>query len=129
MKKVQPKPQATRHSPLTLSRSHVLGGIYARCERLAAKCISVYLNDASGEKLGVVDESHGRYADAFTFFLSEENCKMLAGGKYDYSFDYQLSKPVPASLSRSRRPIQLISMYLTARKIYDEPERSVPLPA
>jgi hypothetical protein len=122
MKKVQPKPQITKYGPLTLSRRHVLGGIYARCERLSTKCISVYLNDASGEKLGVVDESHGRYADAFTFFLSEENCKMLAGGKYDYSFAYQLSEPISERPSRSRPPIQLISMYLTARKVVDRPE-------
>jgi hypothetical protein len=122
MKKVQPKLQITKYSPLTISRSHVLGGIYARCERLATKCISVYLNNPAGEKLGVVDESHGQYADAFTFYLSEENCKMLARGKYDYFFDYQLCEPASATSSRSKRPIQLVSMYLTARKTYDTPE-------
>jgi hypothetical protein len=119
MKKVQSKPQRMKYSPLTLSRSRVLGGLYTRCERLATKYISVYLNDASGEKLGVVDESQGQYADAFTFYLSEENCKMLAGGKYDYSFDCQLSESASVTPSRSKRPIQLISMYLTARKTYD----------
>ena len=30
----------------------------------------------------------GKYADAFTFHLSEDVCKRLAGGQFTYSFDY-----------------------------------------
>ena len=118
MKKVIPlKPM--KYSPLTMSRSRILGNMYARCDRLEDD-IAVYLNDAAGEKLGVVDESLGKYADAFTFRLSEENCKMLAGGRFDYSFDCQFSNSAEVVSSRSKRRIQLISMYLTARKTFEK---------
>jgi hypothetical protein len=106
----------TKYSPLTMSRSRILGNMYTQCDRLNDH-IEVYLNDTAGEKLGVVDESLGKYADAFTFHLSEENCKMLAGGKYDYTFNYQFAAQAEATPSRSKRRIQLISMYLTAREI------------
>jgi len=108
------------YSPLTLSRSHVLGQLYARCERLA-KGVSVYLENAAGEKLGFADESLGHYADAFTFHLSEENCKKLAGGQFTYSFDYHFSESAAAAPSPSKRRIRLISIFLTARKGYDKP--------
>lgn len=108
------------YSPLTLSRSHVLGQLYARCDRLV-KDVSVYLNDEAGEKLGFVNESLGHYADAFTFHLSEENCKKLAGGQFTYSFDYHFSESAAAAASPARRRIRLISIFLTARKGYDKP--------
>ena len=104
-----------KYSPLTLSRSHVLGEFYKRCERLPDS-ISVYLNNTSGEKLGFVDEGLGHYADAFTFHLSEENCKMLAGGQFDYTFDYYFAESDEPPLAISRRRIQLTSIFLTARK-------------
>lgn len=102
-----------------MSRSRILGNMYTQCDRLNEHIV-VYLNDAAGEKLGVVDESLGKYADAFTFHLSEENCKMLAGGKYDYTFDYQVAAPVAAASSRSKQRIQLISMFLKARETRKE---------
>jgi hypothetical protein len=105
-----------KYSPLTMSRSRILGNLYTQCDRLKDH-IEVYLNDTAGEKLGVVDESLGKYADAFTFHLSEENCKMLAGGKYDYTFDYKFSAPAEPSPLRAKRRIKLISMFLTAREI------------
>lgn len=110
-----------KYSPLTVSRSRVLGTLYTRCERMSAKSISVYLNDSSGEKLGVADESQGQYADAFTFHLSEENCKMLAGGKYDYSFDYYFSGRDAVPPRHSKRRIKLISIFLTPRKTVEKP--------
>ena len=94
--------------------------MYTQCDRLIDH-IAVYLNDAAGEKLGVVDESLGKYADAFTFHLSEENCKMLAGGKYDYTFNYQFAAPAAVTSTKSKRRIQLISMFLTARETHDKP--------
>ena len=116
-----------KYSPLTLSRSHVLGDFYKRCER-APKPISVYLDNSAGTLLGVVDESLGQYADAFTFHLSEENCKMLAGGKYDYSFDYYFSESDDVPLAISKRRIQLTSIFLTARKTVEKPAATVDLP-
>ena len=66
------------YSPLTLARRHVLGNLYARCER-STKEVPVYLNDTDGERLGFVDESLGRYADAFTFHLPEEHLQTTGG--------------------------------------------------
>jgi hypothetical protein len=110
-----------KYSPLTLSRSRVLGDYYKRCDRLPSS-ITVYLNDAAGENLGQVDESLGKYADAFTFHLSEENCKKLAGGQYDYSFDYYFADNDDAvPLAISRRRIQLTSVFLTLRKTVETP--------
>ena len=103
-----------------MSRSRILGDFYARCDRLKDH-IAVFLNDAAGEKLGVVDESLGKYADAFTFHLSEENCKMLAGGKYDFTFNYQFAAPAAVASPKSKRRIELTSMFLTARETHDKP--------
>ncbi|HYJ91294.1 MAG TPA: hypothetical protein VEV84_08300 [Pyrinomonadaceae bacterium] len=108
------------YSPLTLSRRHVLGELYARCDRMADG-VPVYLNDATGEKLGFVDESLGKYADAFTFHLSEDVCKKLAGGQFIYSFDYHFSESAAAASSPGRRRIKLISIFLTMRKGYEKP--------
>ena len=108
------------YSPLTLSRRHVLGDLYARCERTEE--VPVYLNDAMGEKLGSADESLGKYADAFTFRLSEENCKKLAGGQFQYSLGYEFANRSDASLSPNRRRIKLTSISLTMRKGYEKPQ-------
>jgi hypothetical protein len=120
MKKQAVAPERMKYSPLTLSRSHVLGDFYKRCERLSGG-ISVRLDNAAGEKLGFVDESLGHYADAFTFHLSEENCKMLAGGKFDYTFDYFFSESDMPPLAMSRRRISLTSIFLTERQSAEKP--------
>lgn len=75
------------HSPLTIKRSNVLGEIYKQCDTIES--IPVYMNDQSGELLGYVDESMGRYADTFTFHLSEIVCKELSSSHYNYAFDYE----------------------------------------
>jgi hypothetical protein len=107
------------YSPLNLARRHVLGDLYNRCERLDR--IPVYLNDATGERLGYVDESLGEYADAFTFHLSEDHCKKLAGGQFLYSFDYHFSESATRAASPGKRRIKLISIFLTMRKGYSKP--------
>jgi hypothetical protein len=63
----------------------------------------------------------GKYADAFTFHLSEENCRRLAGGHFTYSFDYHVSETIAAALTPRRRRIRLISIFLTMRKGYQKP--------
>ena len=108
------------YSPLTLSRRHVLGSLYVRCDRMT-KDVPVYLNDETGERLGFVDESLGRYADAFTFHLPEEVCKRLAGGQFTYSFDYHFSEAASRAHATDHRRIKLISVFLTMRKGYDKP--------
>jgi hypothetical protein len=74
--------------PLSLSKKHVLGSLYSRCEELSGD-IPVYMFGENGERLGHVNESLGHYADAFTFHLSESVCKDLAGGQFTYEFDVQ----------------------------------------
>jgi hypothetical protein len=118
-RKAAPTTRSIKYGPLTMSRSRVLGRFYARCERLD-NYIPVYLKNESHEKLGVVNESDGKYSDGFTFHLSEENCKALALGKFDYSFDCQFSEPDDAAPSRSKRRLQLVAMFLTAREIIEE---------
>ena len=108
------------YSPLTLSRRHVLGTLYGRCDR-TTKDIPVYLNDVQGEKLGFVDESLGQYADAFTFHLPEDVCKRLAGGQFTYSFDYHFSESASHARVSNNRRIRLVSVFLTMRKGYDKP--------
>ena len=107
------------YSPLNLSRRHVLGSLYDRCERGVK--IPVYLNDANGEVLGFADESLGKYADAFTFHLSEDHCKKLAGGQFTYSFDYNFADSAKSGKAPDKRTIKLVSIYLTMRKGYEKP--------
>jgi len=107
------------HGPVTLSRRHVLGDLYARCQRLDS--VPVYLNDENGERLGFVDESHGIYADAFTFHISEEYCKKLAEGQLLYSFRYDLANKGRTASVADKRAIKLSSIILTMRKGYTKP--------
>lgn len=77
------------YSPLAIKRSYVLGDIYKHCD--SVESIPVYLNNVTGELIGHVDESMGRYADAFLFHLPEDICKKLSTGHYNYSFGYDVS--------------------------------------
>ena len=86
------------YSPIAIKRSHVLGEIYKYCE--AVESIPVYLNNAKGELLGHVDESLGKYVDAFLFHLPEDVCKKLSTGHYHYIFDYEVLYDKPGSSKR-----------------------------
>ena len=99
------------YSPLAIKRSHVLGDIYKNCERVES--IPVYMNDASGELLGHVDESLGQYADAFVFHLSEDVCKKLSSGHYNYGFDYEILDNQPGK----SRHFKLNYIMLVGRKV------------
>lgn len=77
------------YSPLAIKRGQVLGEIYKYCDPVDN--IPVYMEGAAGESLGYVDESLGRYADAFLFHLPEDVCKKLSTGHYSYGFDYEIS--------------------------------------
>lgn len=112
------------YSPLSVSRRHVLGDLYARCDSLLEE-VPVYLAVAETEPelLGHADESLGHFADAFTFHLADDLCKKLSAGQYTYSFDYKYSDPKQKG---SRGRIVLTSITLTGRKGYDKPgSRSV----
>ncbi len=99
------------YSPLAIKRSHVLGDIYKNCDPVES--IPVYMNDASGELLGHVDESLGQYADAFVFHLSEDVCKKLSSGHYSYGFDYE----VLDRQNDGNRHIKLNYIMLVGRKV------------
>lgn len=105
------------YGPLALSRKHVLGEYYSRCD--AIESVPVYLNDTSGELLGQVDESMGKYADAYLFHLSEDMCKKLSAGHFTYSFDFE--RVEEEEDAPPRRRVRLKSVFLTARKGYTKP--------
>ena len=68
-----------------------------------------------------MDDKSGRYADTFTFHLSEEHCRKLAGGQFVYSFDYHFSESAAAAVTPQRRSVRLNSIILTMRKGYEKP--------
>lgn len=74
-----------KYSPLAIKRRNILGDIYSKCELVEG--IPVYLEDKDGEAVGHVDESLGRYADAFVFHLPEEVCKKLSTSGYEVFID------------------------------------------
>ena len=104
------------YSPIALSRRHVLGEYYSRCD--AIESVPVYLDAPDGELLGQVDESMGKYADAFLFHLSEDLCKKLSAGHFTCSFDFEKVEETDGAL---RRRIKLNSITLIPRKAYAKP--------
>src|SRR2546423_13416192 len=104
------------YSPLSLSRRHVLGDLYGRCDALT-EGVPVFLAGEEPQLLGHVDEALGHYADAFSFHLADDICKKLSAGQFTYSFEYNYSDPLAAS-SRSR--VALTSITLNARKVYEK---------
>lgn len=102
-----------KYSPLSISRRHVLGDLYARCEHLDS--VPVYLTDDATEPIGHCDEALGRYADAFCFHLSDDDCKKLSTGNFTFSFNYE---------SEDRR-VTLKSIILNPRKAYEKPGAKV----
>jgi len=104
-------------SPLSLSRRHVLGDLYTRCESIAEN-VPVYLSGGETELLGHADEGLGHYADAITFHLADDVCKKLSAGQYTYSFDFH---PVEPNLTPSRSRVVLNSITLNLRKSYEKP--------
>jgi hypothetical protein len=105
------------YSPLSLSRRHVLGDLYARCDSLTDS-VPVYLAGQEPELLGQVDEGLGHYADAYCFHLADDVCKKLSAGQFTYSFDFDYSDPANTG---SRGRISLKAITLNARKAYEKP--------
>ncbi|HUR98881.1 MAG TPA: hypothetical protein VMZ26_12515 [Pyrinomonadaceae bacterium] len=105
-------------SILSLSRRHVLGDLYERCDAITA-AIPVYL--AGGDEpvlLGHADESMGHYADAFSFHLDTDSCKKLSAGQYTYVLGCDHADP-KAKGSRAR--LRLTSITLKGREGYAKP--------
>ncbi len=103
--------------PISVSRRHVLGDLYSRCDLISS--IPVYLNSIEGELLGHVDQGLGHYADAFSFHLADDICKKLSAGFFTYAFDFEYSEE--ASVPGQRRRVTLKSICLIARQNYERP--------
>jgi len=108
-------------SVLSLSRRHVLGNLYGRCDALEGS-IPVYLSGDERDLLGYADESLGHYADAFSFHLDAEFCKKLSMGQYSYSIDYENSGP-RGDTGRGR--VKLTCINLVRHKGYEKPVKLV----
>ena len=105
------------YNPLTIKRSNVLGDIYKQCD--AIESIPVYMNDQSGELLGFVKEDMGRYADVFTFHLSEAVCKQLSSNNYDYAFDFDYSEKSTQTVNKKRIKLNHI-LLITKKPLFDK---------
>jgi len=114
------------YSPLSMSRRHVLGDLYARCEEIS-ESIPVYLTENEPERIGEpepevvghADEGLGHYADALTFHLSDELCKRLSAGHFTYTFEYEFADP---RTKGPRARVRISSISLIARQNYKKPE-------
>lgn len=102
---------------LSLSRRHVLGDLYERCDAITA-AVPVYLAGAEPTLLGHADESLGHYADAFSFHLDTDSCKKLSAGQYTYTIGYDHTDP---KAKGTRRRIRLTSITLKGREGYAKP--------
>ena len=102
---------------ISISRRHVLGDYYSRCEAIAS--VQVFLENSKGELLGHCDQGLGHYADAFSFHLPDDVCKKLAAGYYTYSFEFNYSER-KATPGRHRR-VKISSISLVSRKNYEKP--------
>lgn len=100
-----------------MSRRHVLGDYYSRCEAIVS--VPVYLDSSKGEMLGYVDQGLGHYADAFSFHVPDDICKKLSAGHFTYSFEFDYSER-KATPGRHRR-VKLSSISLVPRKNYEKP--------
>ena len=109
---------------LSLSRRHVLGDLYHRCDAVSEN-IPVYLaGDDAPVLLGHADESLGHYADAFSFHLEGDECKKLSAGNFAFSITYELVKP---GTTGSRSRVKVTSITLTGRKSYEKPVAAKPV--
>jgi len=112
------------HTTLSLSRRHVLGDLYHRCDAIRGH-VSVYLTgEGAPTLLGYADESLGHYADAFSFHLETNECKRLSTGNFIFSINYEFSKPGETD-SRSR--VKISSITLTGRKPVEKPVVAKPI--
>lgn len=105
------------HGPLSMTRRHILGDLYSRCDSVA-EAIPVYLGGTEQQLLGTADEALGHYADAFSFHLDQDTCKKLSAGHFTYSFEYEHTDP---KLTGPNSRVRLSSITLTGRKGYDRP--------
>lgn len=103
-------------SPLSLSRRHVLGELYAKCDDITEE-VPVFILGDENELIGHVDQGLGHYADALTFHIPDDVCKRLSSGQYTYEFD------IDRSSNNGRVTIRTV--FLKPRKPYEKPLQNV----
>ena len=106
---------------LSLSRRHVLGSLYDRCDAIQGS-IPVYLSGDEPDLLGYADQSLGHYADAFSFHLNADLCKKLSMGQFSYSIGYEHSEPQGREL---RGRVKVTSINLVMHKGIEKPVKPV----
>src|SRR5436853_85349 len=89
----------SKYCPVTLSRRHVLGDLYGRCDALISD-VPVYLDGDERSLLGHANEQFGKFADSISFFLDDDNCKKLSTGHFTFSVDYQIAPPADKTVGR-----------------------------
>src|SRR5215204_1917029 len=102
---------------LSISRRHVLGSLYDRCDAIEGS-IPVYLAGDAPDLLGYADQALGHYADAFSFHLDSDSCKKLSAGQFSYAIGYDHSEP---HSDGSRGRVKLTSITLVRHKGYEKP--------
>src|SRR5687767_10773448 len=104
-------------STLSLSRRHVLGSLYDRCEPIE-ETIPVYLEGEVPTLIGHVDQSLGKYVDALSFHLEPDFCKKLSGGQFGCTVNYRHTDPKSKG---GRGRITLTSITLVGRETWKKP--------
>lgn len=107
------------NNSLTLSRKHVLGDLYSRCDPVES--VPIYWSDPSGPMVGFVGEAEGDYSDAFTFHMSDDLCRKLAGGQVLCRFNYEFAGETDQANAKTKRRLSLTSFVLTAPPIHGKP--------
>src|SRR5215204_2096681 len=108
-------------SILSLSRRHVLGTLYDRCDLIDGS-IPVYLaGTEEPELLGHADQSLGHYADALSFHLDPDFCKKLSAGQFSYDIGFEHSEP---HKNGSRGRVRITSITLIRHKGYEKPVKT-----
>lgn len=80
--------------------------------------VPVYLDGEDRVLLGHANEQLGVFADAISFFLSDENCKKLASGTFRFSVEYDISA---TENNENNRQVVVTSITLVAPQNYVKP--------
>ena len=76
---------------VSFARRHVLGDLHGRCNVI--DLVPVFLDEDPTTEIGFIDQSLGRYSDAFNFHLPADVCKKLSSGHYRFPLGFDRDKP------------------------------------
>ena len=107
------------NNPLTLSRRHVLGDLYAQCDAVTE--VPIFWTDPAGPPIGYVSDTDGKYSDSLTFHMGDEFCRKLAGGQLLCQFNYEHTSDADVRSSKKSRRLRLTSFVLTSPALHVNP--------